>query len=33
MDGGSENAMKDYGVVTKKRINDLIERVRVHLDD
>jgi len=31
MDGGSENAMKDYAVVIKKRINELIERVRVHL--
>lgn len=28
MDGGSENAMKDYLVTIKKRINDLIERVR-----
>jgi len=33
MDGGSENAMKDYAVVIKKRIGALIERVRVHLDD
>jgi len=28
MDGGSENAMKDYLVLIKKRIDDLIKRVR-----
>jgi dynein heavy chain len=28
MDGGSENAMKDYLVLTKKRIDELIKRVR-----
>jgi len=33
MDGGSENAMKDYAVVIKKRIDSLISRVRVQLDD
>lgn len=32
MDGGSETAMKDYAVLIKKRINDLIERVRHPLD-
>ena len=29
MDGGSENAMKDFAVVIKKRIDNLIQRVRV----
>jgi dynein heavy chain len=28
MDGGSENAMKDYLVLIKKRIDELIKRVR-----